>query len=197
MREQANVQTIAMGGRLHEHPIQAVGGTKGTNNWGWQDILQYVLYSYQLADTSLRTSWKGTEMATFTSFLPFHRSSGPQLNMRDGVRRDDASGLPAQFRIEMADCRLFYEADMMVDVSAVWRAAADAKFFDRRRCVAGELRGNSLKKRAAAAAAVRGQSVTASVKLPVGGEGLARLEEAMGGWTEFWHSPKANGIMVP
>ena len=40
MRQQAGVETITFGGRLHEYPVQAVGGTKGTNNWGWLGILE-------------------------------------------------------------------------------------------------------------------------------------------------------------
>lgn len=45
-------------------------------------------------------------------------------------------GLPAQFVIEEADCRLYYTLDMVNDVTALWKAAAAAAF-NGASCVAG------------------------------------------------------------
>jgi hypothetical protein len=45
-------------------------------------------------------------------------------------------GLPAQFVVEEADCRLYYTLDMVNDVTALWKAAA-ASAFNGVPCVAG------------------------------------------------------------
>ena len=47
-------------------------------------------------------------------------------------------GVPAQFVYEAADCRLFYEPSMIINVTAIWKKAADAAW-GTAKCVAGSL----------------------------------------------------------
>lgn len=47
-------------------------------------------------------------------------------------------GIPAQFIYEEADCRIFYTPEMVVDVAAMWRAAADVAWGSKT-CVAGAI----------------------------------------------------------
>ena len=81
-----------------------------------------------------------TELGQLTNYLPFLRSVGePNVNARDAIRQGDNSGTPLQFRYEPADCRIFYTAEMTMDISASWRAAADSMWGKTDHCVAGSL----------------------------------------------------------
>jgi hypothetical protein len=143
MRQKAGVETIAMGGRPNRDIMQAVGGTKGVGTWNWSRVLWFVLSMHEKADAARKASWAGTEMDTFNTLLPFYRASEhPHVNMRDGVRRGNDS-TPLQFIVEPADCRLYYTPAMVVDVTKMWIAAADAKWLGKQRCVAGGFKDTS------------------------------------------------------
>jgi hypothetical protein len=138
LRQQAGVEFLAMGGRPNDDIIQAVGGVKGSNSWGWDYIASYALTLWAWVDGAQKKAWKGTELAAFNSYLPWHRATGnPDLNMRDALRKGDTSHVPLHFMYEPADCRLYYTADMTVDITAAWRAAADVKWLGKKKCVAG------------------------------------------------------------
>jgi hypothetical protein len=136
MRLQGGVKSIAMGGRPSATVIQGIGGTKGANNYGFD-------YVYQLAAVAL-TEGTPTEVANWTSVraysdLPMNRSLDASLNVRDQILSTNLKdGVPAQFINEPADCRLFYEPSMTVDVRAVWKKAADAAWGSAK-CVAGSI----------------------------------------------------------
>jgi hypothetical protein len=139
MRRQAGVKAIAMGGRPNKDIIQAVGGTKGSHNWQWKDVLWFVLSMHEKANSTLKERWAGKELGKFNTFLPLRVASetSPGLNMRDGVQScGDAT--PLQFVVEPADCRLFYTPKMVVDLAEMWKVAVDAKWLGKRRCVAGD-----------------------------------------------------------
>lgn len=56
-------------------------------------------------------------------------ASSTGINVRDNILPDHVNdGLPAQFVFEEADCRLYYTEPMITDVTALWKAAADAAF---------------------------------------------------------------------
>lgn len=50
------------------------------------------------------------------------------INLRDNLRRGDPSQTPLEFIYEAADCRMFYTAEMINDVSKVWKGAANRMF---------------------------------------------------------------------
>ncbi|KAF2855087.1 peptidase S41 family protein-like protein [Plenodomus tracheiphilus IPT5] len=134
MTQQAGVKTIAMGGRSNKNAIQAIGGVKGVNNYQFGFIQQLAQYSIRfkpsLNDSMLRKD--------YYSDLPYNRASGgPAVNTRDGLRQNDTSGIPLQFIYEEADCRLYYTPEMTVDITSVWKAAADAQWNDKGKCVSG------------------------------------------------------------
>lgn len=143
LRIQAGVKSIALGGRPVPGPIQGIGGVKGANNFAF-DYIQW-LASLAL-DTATPEQRQGANFTALTelSLLPVNRSIDTSINVRDNILRDHlADGLPAQFVYEAADCRLYYEPAMVVDVTAIWEAAADAAWGDKP-CVSGQL---ELKKR--------------------------------------------------
>jgi hypothetical protein len=198
MRHQAGVDTIAFGGRPSTSEMQAVGGTKGTNNWPWSWILEEISTTFTFATESVRESWRETDIGTFNTFLPFHRTVGePNVNMRDGLRKGDDSGTPLQFIVEPADCRMFYTPDMTVDITRIWTAAADVKWLGKKRCVAGGFKGvqssdadGNLQKRAT-------KSKTATVRT-MAVSAVAALEASFGIITDFTRATKrTNGLMAP
>ncbi|KAF2427125.1 hypothetical protein EJ08DRAFT_573186, partial [Tothia fuscella] len=136
MRQLAGVETIAMGGRPNTNIIQAVGGTKGTNNFPWSYIQSIVETTYNFSTPQQKEEYKSTELANYDNYLWALRAVGsPNINARDGIRKGDEEGMPLQFVYEEADCRLFYEGEMTVDVSEMWRAVADVKWTGRKECV--------------------------------------------------------------
>jgi hypothetical protein len=123
MRTQAGIKSIAMGGRPTEGPIQGVGGIKGAQILAWNDI-------YANAQTALlnATAEQAAILSTLSP-LPFNRALSTGINVRDNILPDNVNdGLPAQFVVEEADCRLYYTEPMVTDVAALWKAAADAAF---------------------------------------------------------------------
>lgn len=81
------------------------------------------------------------------STVPLNRSTDNSLNVRDNILPANlADGIPAQFIFEAADCRIFYTPEMVVDVAAMWQAAADVAWGGKA-CVAGEINGASYKEK--------------------------------------------------
>ncbi|KAJ4350968.1 hypothetical protein N0V95_004252 [Ascochyta clinopodiicola] len=136
LTKQAGVKTIAMGGRSTKDAIQAVGGVKGVNNYQFGYIQQAAQYAIRfnpaVNESILRTD--------FDSDMPFYRAAGgvsPGVNVRDGLAQNDTTGIALQFVYEEADCRLYYTPEMTVDITALWKAAADAQWGQSGKCVAG------------------------------------------------------------
>lgn len=131
-----------MGGRSNKDAIQAIGGVKGVNNYQFG-------YIQQAAQQSMRwnPAVKDTVLSSFNNDLPFYRAAGgvsPGVNVRDGLPQNDTTGIALQFVYEEADCRLYYTPEMTVDITALWKAAADAQWGQGGKCVAG---GNHGQKR--------------------------------------------------
>lgn len=125
-----------MGGRSNKNAIQAIGGVKGVNNYQFgyiQQAAQYAIrYNPAVNDTILKTD--------YTNDLPFYRAAGgvsPGVNVRDGLALNDTTGIALQFAYEEANCRLYYTPEMTVDISALWKAAADVQWGQGGKCVAG------------------------------------------------------------
>lgn len=145
MRLQGGVKSIALGGRhTNTGAMQGVGGTKGSNNYAYGDILQTVQTAYQSGTAAQQANW--TILTEYTD-LPIQRSTDTSLNVRDDILPQDRDdGIPAQFVIEEADCRLYYTEAMITDMNSVWGSAADAAWGGKK-CAAGK--GFSAQKRAA------------------------------------------------
>ena len=133
MRLQGGVKSIAMGGRPNKNPIQGVGGIKGAQTVGFGDILAYAQFAItQTNDTELIAK------LSVLSELPIDRASSTAVNLRDNILPANLNdGLPAQYVVEEADCRLYYTLDMVNDVAALWKGAANAAF-NGGKCVSGK-----------------------------------------------------------
>lgn len=133
MIHDAGVKTIAMGGRPNANPIQGMGGVKGAQSFGWGDV-------YNLAQMALpRANAEQAAILNTFSPLPILRASTTSINLRDLIIPSELNEQePAQFVAEDADCRLYWTAPMITDVTKVWEAAADAAWGDGK-CVSGSL----------------------------------------------------------
>jgi len=140
MTKQAGVKTIALGGRSNTNQIQAIGGVKGVNNYQWGFIQEFAGAAVRLATGELQAKLNSSILRTeYQSDLVFNRAaSAAGVNVRDGLGYKDDSGVALQFVYEEADCRLFYTPEMTVDVTAIWKAAADAQWGDNGNCVSKE-----------------------------------------------------------
>jgi hypothetical protein len=132
MRLQGGVKSVAMGGRPNTNPIQGVGGIKGAQVFGFADINFYAQYAIaQTNDT------EKIDTLNKLTLLPSNRSSAAGVNLRDNILPGNVNdGLPAQYVVEEADCRLYYTLDMVNDVTALWKGAATAAWGGGS-CVAG------------------------------------------------------------
>lgn len=132
MRLQGGVKSIAMGGRPNKKPIQGVGGIKGAQSFGFADIL------YE-AQSAIEQTTDAKLIATLSVLndLPINRSSATGINLRDNILPYHLNdGLPAQYVVEEADCRLYYTLPMINDVTELWKGAATAAWGGGK-CVAG------------------------------------------------------------
>lgn len=152
LRLQGGVRSIAMGGRPRPGPIQGVGGIKGAQTLGFDDVYADAQYALAVGQHVVDPAQRAALLRY--SDLAVNRSTAAALNTRDQILRGDvAAGLPAQYVREDADCRLYWTPPMLRDVTAVWRAVARAAFYGDA-CAAGAI---DAKKKAPAPAAYPGQ----------------------------------------
>jgi hypothetical protein len=151
MRQRAGVKFVAMGGRSRPGISQAVGGVKGTNDYGWDYIQALAQYTIEnLSTESEGAKLNTTELGEYWSNIPFERmapGTAMNVNFRDGYRDGADYDFPLQFLYEAADCRILYTAEMTYDVTAQWKAVADSAWGSVDRCIAGKLEGGGYKKR--------------------------------------------------
>ncbi|KAF9700862.1 hypothetical protein EKO04_000746 [Ascochyta lentis] len=145
LKNQGAVRTIAVGGRPQEGPMQGVGGTKGAQVFSWDDIQLRMQATYFLGSPEQQAQWDKMDLGK-TAFATqlFKRSaySGGRVaggvNLKDNLRQNDASGTPLEFMYEAADCRMWFTAPMITDVTQLWKGVADRMFKNgTSMCVAG------------------------------------------------------------
>ncbi|KAF2007965.1 hypothetical protein P154DRAFT_453317, partial [Amniculicola lignicola CBS 123094] len=143
LKNQGGVRTLAIGGQPQAGPMQGIAGTKGAQNWEWDDIQIRSQIIYFLGSPDQQAAWNKTTLGP-TAFATqlFKRSaySGGRaaggINLRDNLRRNDASKTPLEFIYEAADCRMFYTAPMINDVTMVWKGVVD-RMWKNGTCVTG------------------------------------------------------------
>ncbi|RDW61372.1 hypothetical protein BP5796_11264 [Coleophoma crateriformis] len=117
----AGVKSVAMGGRPNKDPIQGMGGVKGAQSFGWSDILYEAEAALPLATP------EQAAILNKLNDIPIQRSSSNSVNLRDLITPNHlVDQTPAQMVAEYSDCRLYWTAPMITDVSKVWEAVATA-----------------------------------------------------------------------
>ncbi|UKZ78744.1 hypothetical protein TrVFT333_006489 [Trichoderma virens FT-333] len=135
LRINGGIKSVAFGGRPKKGPIQGVGGVKGSQVYQFSDI-------FQLAEHGILfgPSPANLEALEDVSTLPIARSTAASVNVRDRILRSNIDdGLPAQFVVEHADCRLYWTAPMITDITEIWSAAANAAF-NNAKCANGGIK---------------------------------------------------------
>lgn len=140
MRLRGGVKFVSLGGRAQPGPTQAIGGVKGTNNFGW-DYIQYVAQlTFELSSKEEGEYYNTTALGDYWSNVVFDRTAvSTSVNFRDGYRDGSDYQTPLQFVYEASDCRILYTKEMTYDVTAIWKAVADSAWGDTDWCVAGGL----------------------------------------------------------
>lgn len=130
LRLQGGVKSIAMGGRPQVGAIQGVGGVKGAQVLNWVNVYGFTQWALEHAAAGALDEEQTAALERY-NLVAVNRSSASALNARDQILRGNVDdGLPAQFVVEEVDCRLYWTADMITDITAVWKAVADAAFHD-------------------------------------------------------------------
>jgi hypothetical protein len=137
MRRQAGIKSYVLGGLPRYGPMQPVGGTKGCL------LLTFSLMSKYIS-TVLGTFGTAADRQKWAAILPFptfamKTSSSPSTNFRDGLQPAGSGygDLPVQFLNETANCRLFFTAPMIANVTTIWEAVAADAWGGVSKCVAG------------------------------------------------------------
>jgi hypothetical protein len=135
MRNLGNVKSIALGGRPSVEKIQAIGGTKGAQSFAFDNV--FILSQFFLQSKGNNITTTETTALSSLSDLPQNRSLDNGLNFSDQILQANVKdGVPAQFVQEMADCRIFFTPAMIMNVTAMWEAAANVAWRGKA-CVAG------------------------------------------------------------
>ncbi|KAI1087933.1 hypothetical protein F5B19DRAFT_496899 [Rostrohypoxylon terebratum] len=125
LRSNAGVKSIAMGGRpSKEGLIQGVGGVKGSQSYGFADVYSQAQSAKGFTnDTDLTAT-----LNRYTEYV-VDRSTAASLNVKDQILSGNLEdGVPAQYVVEESDCRLWWTAPMVTDITELWKAAATAAF---------------------------------------------------------------------
>lgn len=132
----------------------------------------------------------------YTSYLPFYRSVGgaTAVNFRDGIQKGDTTNTPLQFVYEEADCRLFYTAEMTIDVTAVWKKVYDAKWGNAS-CVAGTLGDKGAPGGYGKAKTM--ETATFSLPRELSSTSIDELRVGMDAFTYPDYGRRADGYMLP
>ncbi|KAL5378960.1 hypothetical protein DPSP01_008766 [Paraphaeosphaeria sporulosa] len=142
MVQQAGVKTLAVGGVPGTGPMQVVGGTKGS-------MLLPSEYLQQVSTSVIKGFASSIDEANdWYDFLPMPFSIAVNtagVNFQDNIRKGlEKDGIPTQFLNDTASCRIYYEPNMYLNVSALWSKAAEVAFgkdggMDEEACVAGSV----------------------------------------------------------
>jgi hypothetical protein len=138
MKWQGKVKSVTMGGRPQTGPMQYIGGVKGSQVFNLPDLLLAVDGFYQFADdasiktantTGLKTLLELGDYVQLRSATPVGEgaSEAVTFNLENNIAEGDATTTPLQFVYEAADCRLWWQAGDLLDITNVWeRVAANA-----------------------------------------------------------------------
>lgn len=142
MVQQSNVRTVVVGGRPQPGPMVPVGGTKGTlvtPSEFLQSLSAYVIAQFGTSRTEARR---------WAQFVPNEFAVGVAdagVNFQDNIRLGkEGAGVPTQFLNDTASCRIWYQPEMYLNVTALWDRTAQVAWgnggaLDEGACVSGSV----------------------------------------------------------
>jgi hypothetical protein len=126
MVQQSGVKTLAVGGRPLGGPMQPVGGTKGSL------VLQSQYLSAMASYVSESFASSRDEAQQWSDFMPDGfgiATADASVNFQDNIRKGlEKDGIPTQFLNDTASCRIWYQPEFYLNVTALWSKAAEVAF---------------------------------------------------------------------
>lgn len=130
MTAQAGVKTVVVGGRPTTGPMQRASGSRGARIYS-SEALDYDFINVN--DT----------LKDYDAFAKLPQRDNNDLwinfagfNIRDQIRQGDSEAIPAQFKYDAADCRLYYTLANIYNLTQLWTDVATAAWDDPSLCVA-------------------------------------------------------------
>jgi hypothetical protein len=152
MTRDAGVRTVTVGRRPMAVPIQAIGETKGGIVVSFDVLATATTFTLTAANTtSITSSSSATDgkQTIVTVSVPSTNISLPlnllpgavdpplaidfansEVNWPNVYPQARQQGPPLQFVYEAANCRIFYKAAYLTDITAVWRDVVDIAWKD-------------------------------------------------------------------
>ncbi|KAL9109688.1 MAG: hypothetical protein Q9227_005726 [Pyrenula ochraceoflavens] len=136
LKFQGKVKSVVAGGRPQAGPMQAVGGVKGAQVFDFTLINQFVqnVFDQELTPASPAdlARFNATDLGTVNALGNYLtlRTADPNtpgfasVNLKNSLGDEDPNMTPLQFVYEAADCRVWWTMEMLFDVTAVWKRAA-------------------------------------------------------------------------
>ncbi|KAF7557909.1 hypothetical protein G7Z17_g237 [Cylindrodendrum hubeiense] len=131
MSRLGGVRTVAIGGRPLKAPMQAMGGTKGGAVFGLTDVQGALNIALNKTDGMVPHTLEIPSVEESPLLLDY-----TALNMQNMYKPDFKSGTPLQFVYEAANCKMFYTAETVLNVTKMWQAVADVAW-NGAKCVPG------------------------------------------------------------
>jgi hypothetical protein len=136
LKWQGKVKSIMVGGRPQEGPMQYIGGVKGKQVYTLSGIVDITSQFYSLASQDLINAADQTGLKTIQQLGQYviNRCITPSqaaqisVNIQNSIAEGDSTFTPLQFVYEAADCRLWWTQEMIFNINALWKAAADQAF---------------------------------------------------------------------
>lgn len=124
MHHEAGVQTVVVGGRPANGPMQAPCGSRGARFYSTETLDSNIAYVAEINTTA-------------GDFLPARTEdvyiTYAGINLRDQIRKGE--NIPLQFVYEAANCRIFYTPQTFYNYTNLWNYAADAIWSKPELCV--------------------------------------------------------------
>uniref|UniRef100_A0A8H7N2W7 Tail specific protease domain-containing protein n=1 Tax=Bionectria ochroleuca TaxID=29856 RepID=A0A8H7N2W7_BIOOC len=150
MKNDAGVKSVVVGGIPQYGPMQGVCGTRGSNVLKWSDLgtaIDIIKQNISSSQNDYRSVLQDLELTDGDlNGLPTSPSLTPWKNAQGAINALDEINLfntdvPRQFVYEAADCRLFYTADMIQDITQLWRTAGSFAMGNTSICVPDSTKG--------------------------------------------------------
>jgi hypothetical protein len=146
MTKIGSVSTVVLGGQPSTKPMAVIGGVEGANDQQFDTLAEWAQIAGETADKvgASLTSDDVDALEALTLSSPLAFGVPPSLNFLDSIY--SGSDAPMQFRPANADCRVFYTAADVVNITNTWNKIAGSNFT----CVDGGSKpGNGAKKSSA------------------------------------------------
>ncbi|SMQ54641.1 unnamed protein product [Zymoseptoria tritici ST99CH_3D7] len=124
---QANVRTVAIGGRPSNNPMQAVGGTRSYGLMAFSNV--FTETGAIFIEGKLHTpEWYNKTVLAQLNSLPLIRSKANGLCLQLSQDPRDPQGIPMQYRYQPADVRIPFTWENVLHFEARWRDAVVKAF---------------------------------------------------------------------